>query len=114
MAAPWLKEQLKDKDLVEKVYYEDQKMCVVFLCGTSNQFPRRLRIYMPLFSETDEDYLINLELVTKAINLNATHIVYEPWIGGVTSAAKEYAARNNISIYDIGTFLISISKGMYP
>jgi hypothetical protein len=114
MGAAWLKKQLKEKDIVEKVHYEDNNLCVVYLSGTSDQIPKILRVYIPLNSERGEDYLVDQEVISRAINRNATHLVYEMWISGVTLAAEEYARRNNISIYTVGEFLSKIDKGIHP
>src|SRR5215216_2861806 len=98
MGAYWLKDKLLTKSIVKDAYCEDDRLCKVVLSGSDEQLPKRIIVYMPLSSDKDENYLISQEVVSRAIRRNATHIVYEMWISGVTLAASEYAQDNNISI----------------
>jgi hypothetical protein len=112
MGAYWLKEILLTKDRIVEVTCLNNKICdVVFIDNDENH--ESIRVYIPFNSEAGNDYLIDQDVVSRAIDQSATHIVYEQWIVGPTLAAKEYARYNNIKIYPVGDFIKEIARGLY-
>jgi hypothetical protein len=114
MGAYWLRSKLLTKAIIKDASCEDDRLCKIVLSGSNEQLPKRIVVYMPLSSDKDENYLIDQEVVSRAIHRQATHLVYEMWISGVTLAAYEYAQDNNITIMEVGDFLSKIDRGLYP
>lgn len=113
MSAAWLRNKIVDKDLVKSAYYDGMHILDIVFEGTSKHVPKRVRVYVASSGDTD-DYLINQEFISRAIENKATHVVYDIYVSGVTKVAEEFAKDNNIIIYPVAEFLSRIDNGIQP
>lgn len=110
MGSRWLRDILRKHDRVNYVECDDKNICEIDFI-TSDGAAASICVYMPNHYEAGEDYLIDQDVVARAIKQDATHIVYEKWIVGPTLAAREYARDNSIKIYPLSDFLRELSRG---
>ena|ERR1044072_8473796 len=111
MGAYWLKDILLTKDRVIEVTCFNNRTCEVIFTDNDG-YDATIRVYVPSPAEAENDYLIDQDVVARAIELNATHIVYEQWIVGPTLAAKEHAGYYDIEIYPVRDFVRDIARGL--
>ncbi|MFZ2640094.1 MAG: hypothetical protein WA117_03825 [Verrucomicrobiia bacterium] len=98
MSAYWIAERLR---AVANIVVQNKTKLSLSLEGTS----KPIHVYV-----VDNDYCLDQEIVSRAIEEGDEHIVYFS-VTRPTTAGAEFAKTHGVKIWPIGKFLTAVSKG---
>jgi len=106
MGVQWLAEQLGGKDCVENFSFPGGNLLDIVIRGSLGVGVKNHKIYMP----TNEEYIVDQDIVEKARSLGADIIVCDNWCAP-TNAAFEYGRKIGVRVYKSGSFLRKLERG---